>query len=86
MKQRDYEAFVVDVYRFRPIIVMVMAILIVSPSCYEMVIQGLSVLTVLLRLAGALAFAGVLVWLASGMVIRYARIQTKSHTETDPKG
>lgn len=68
----------VDVRRFRPIFVAVLAFLTLLPSLFEMVTQGLSPIVVLARLAEALGLIGMLVWLVSGVVLHYARIQAKS--------
>jgi hypothetical protein len=65
----------VDVSRLRPLIVVVLALLTLVPSFIEMATQGLSPILVLARLAQALALFGTLVWLVTGVVLHYARIQ-----------
>ena len=67
-----------DVRRFRPIFVAVLAFLTLLPSLFEMVTQGLFPIVVLARLAEALGLIGTLVWLVSGVVLHYARIQADS--------
>ncbi len=86
MKRRDYYAFMLDVRRVRPLVVIVMTIVVLLPSLDEMLTQGLSPLTVLIRLAEGLMFIGALVWVVSGVVLHYARIQVQSQRSRDPDG
>lgn len=79
MRRRDYHALAVDIRRFRPIIVIVLAVIVLLPSLDEMVTQGLPPLVVLARLAESLAVVGALVWGVSAVVLHYARIQVESH-------
>lgn len=78
MKRRDYNGFIVDVLRFRPLVVVILSAAVLLPSFVQVVTQGLSLVAVLLRFAEAVAFVGFLVWLASAVVIHYARIQARS--------
>ena len=75
MKRHNFYAFMVDVRRLRPLIAAVLALLSLLPSLVEMATQGLSPILVLARLAQALALFGTLVWLVTGVVLYYARIQ-----------
>ncbi len=65
---------------------MALAVLALSPSLFEMVTQGLSPETVLARLAMALLLIGGLVWLVSGVVVHYARVQASRDVEADQPG
>jgi hypothetical protein len=67
-----------DVRRLRPVVTIVIVIVFLLPSLDQMATQGLSPLTVLLRLAEAMALVGALVWLVSAIVLHYARIQADS--------
>jgi len=73
----------VDVRRLRPVIVLVLALITLLPSLFEMATQGLSPIVVLARLAEALGLIGTLVWLVSGVVLHYARIQAVSEAGRD---
>ena len=75
VRRRDYHALTVDIRRFRPIVVIVLAIVVLLPSLDEMVTQGLSPLVVLARLAESLAVVGALVWVVSA---RGAPLRTNS--------
>jgi hypothetical protein len=79
VRRRDYHALAVDIRRFRPVIVIVLALIVLLPSLDEMVTQGLSPLVVLARLAESLAVVGALVWGVSAVVLHYARIQVEAH-------
>ena len=83
MRRRDYHALAVDIRRYRPIIAIVLALIVLLPSLDEMVTQGLSPLVVLARLAESLAVVGALVWAVSAVVLHYARIQVESHRNGD---
>jgi hypothetical protein len=65
---------------------LVLAVVALSPSLVEMATQGLSPETVLARLAMALLLIGGLVWLVSGVVVHYARVQAGRHVEADQPG
>ena len=78
MKRREYHTLATDVRRLRPILVLVLTVVVLLPSLDDMVIGGLSPLTVLARLAVSLAVVGALVWAVSAVVLHYARIQVKS--------
>lgn len=75
MKRHNFYAFMIDVHRLRPLISLVLALLALMPSLIELVTQGLSPILVLARLAQGLALFGTLVWMVSGVVLHYARIQ-----------
>jgi protein-S-isoprenylcysteine O-methyltransferase Ste14 len=83
VKRRDYLALMSDIRRLRPVTVIVLTIVVLLPSLAAMVTQGLSPLTVLSRLAATLAVVGLLVWLVSGVVLHYARIQVESQRHRD---
>jgi hypothetical protein len=78
MKRREYHALAMDVRRLRPILVLALTVVVMLPSLEEMVVGGLSALTVLARLAVSLAVVGALVWAVSALVLHYARIQVQS--------
>jgi hypothetical protein len=78
MKRREYHALITDVRRLRPILVIALTMVVLLPSLDDMVVGGLSPLTVLARLALSLAVVGALVWAVSALVLHYARIQVKS--------
>ena len=86
MKRRDYYTLMLDIRRVRPLIVIVLTTVALLPSFDEMITQGLSPLTVLIRLAEGLAVIGMLVWGVSGVVLHYARIQTESPRRGEPEG
>lgn len=75
MRQHNFYAFMVDVHRLRPLISVLLALLALVPSLVEMATQGLSPIVVLARLAEGLALFGTLVWMVTGVVLHYARIQ-----------
>ena len=83
MKRREYHALAADVRRFRPIIVIVLTVIVLTPTLAEMVTQSLSPLTALTRLAVTLAVIGTLVWAVSAVVLHYARIQVESARGSD---
>jgi hypothetical protein len=78
MKRREYHALAMDVRRLRPILVLALTVVVMLPSLEDMVVGGLSALTVLARLAVSLAVVGALVWAVSALVLHYARIQVQS--------
>jgi hypothetical protein len=78
VKRRDYHALATDVRRLRPIVVIALTVVVLLPTFEEMVVQGLSPLAVLARLAVSLAVVGALVWGVSALVLHYARIQVQS--------
>ena len=80
MRRRDYRGLMADVQRLRPLAAVSLALIAVVPSLDEMLSQGLSPLTVLSRLVFALAVLGGLVWIVSGVVLHYARMQAESQT------
>jgi hypothetical protein len=83
VKRRDYHALASDVRRFRPVVVIVLTVIVLSPTLDEMVTQSLSPLTVLARLAVSLVVVGALVWAVSAVVLHYARIQVESRRGGD---
>jgi hypothetical protein len=83
MKRREYHALITDVRRLRPVLVLALTVAVLLPSLDDMVVGGLSPLTVLARLALSLAVVGALVWAVSALVIHYARIQVKSGREQE---
>jgi hypothetical protein len=78
MKRREYHALTTDVRRLRPILALALTVVVLLPSLDDVLIGGLSPLTVLARLAVSLAVVGALVWGVSALVLHYARIQVKS--------
>jgi hypothetical protein len=81
MQQREYYRFAADVRRLRPLASVIVTVLVMTPSFVEMGTQALSALSVLERLAAALAIVSVLVWLVSGLVLHYARTQLRNSLE-----
>jgi hypothetical protein len=75
VKRREYRMLAADIRRLRPAVTIVIVIIFLLPSLDQMATQGLSPLTVLFRLAEAMALVGALVWLVSAIVLHYARIQ-----------
>jgi hypothetical protein len=84
VKRQVYSAFIGDVRRSRPLIVVVLVIIVLLPSLAEMVTQGLPALVVLVRLTEAVAFIGAVVWAVSAVVLHYARIQARCETGEAP--
>ena len=83
MKRRDYSAFISDVQRFRPLIVVVISILVLIPTFDEMVTQSLSMLVVLFRLAEVMFVDSIMVWLVSSVLLHYARTQSRAEKVND---
>jgi hypothetical protein len=86
MRRRDIQWFAVDVLRFRPVATVVMAVALVLPSLWELATGNLSAATLLVRLALALAVCAVLVWAATGVVLRYARMHAQRQAEGERLG
>jgi hypothetical protein len=86
MRRRDLQWFAVDVLRFRPVATVLLAVALVLPSLWELVNGNLSAVTLLVRLALALALCAVLVWTATGLVLRYARMHARVHAEGERFG
>lgn len=85
MKRRDYYAFIADIYRFRPLAVIVSSVLVTIPSVIEMITQGLSILQVLIRLVISVLFMGALIWMITGLLVRYAKVQAQAERESNSK-
>ncbi|MFZ0248569.1 MAG: hypothetical protein WAL61_01390 [Acidimicrobiales bacterium] len=86
MTRRDFRSFVIDVQRFRPFASVVLAAALMVPSLWEVASGNLSAITLLVRLALALAVCSVLVWGATGLVLRYARMHAQRPAETESFG
>jgi hypothetical protein len=86
MRRRDLQWFAVDVLRFRPVATVLLAVALVLPSLWELVNGNLSAVTLLVRLALALAVCAVLVWAATGVVLRYARMHAQAPAEGERFG
>jgi hypothetical protein len=80
---RDHQALIVEVQRFRPFAAVLLAVLFVAPSCWELATGNLSAVTLLVRLLLALVVSGALVWAASGLILHYARVQAGAPRERD---
>ena len=78
MKSKNYNAFIADIYRYRPLLVVVLSILVMLPTLDELVSQDLSLLIVLFRLAETIFVDSVVVWLVSSVLVRYARTQARA--------
>jgi hypothetical protein len=85
LRRRTFHGFIEDVRRFRPAFIVVLAIVMLLPSLFQMVTRGLSVLEVLVRFVEAVVVVGVLVWLVSAVVIRFALIQARQDPDTEPE-
>lgn len=83
MKRRDYNAFIGDIQRYRPLIVVVISILVLLPTFDEMVTQSLSMLVVLFRLAEVMFVDSIMVWLVSSVLLHYARTQSRAERVND---
>lgn len=77
MTRRDLQWFIGEVQRYRPVATVVLAVALVLPSLWELATGNLSAITLLARLALALAFCAVLVWTVTGVVLRYARLHAR---------
>lgn len=86
MKRHDYYAFMADVRRFRSLVIVVLSTLVVIPSIFDMLTQGMSVLVVLFRYLVALVVIGLLVWIVSTILIRYATIQAHAESDANKSG
>ena len=86
MTRRDLRSFVLDVQRFRPVASVVLAAALMVPSLLEVANGNLSAITLLVRLALALAVCTVLVWAATGLVLRYARMHAQRPPDAEPLG
>lgn len=67
----------IDVFRLRPLITLVLTLLTLLPSLVEMFTEDLSPIVVLVRLAMTLALIATLVWFISRVLLHYARIQAE---------
>src|ERR1700722_107504 len=83
MTRRDLRSFVIDVQRFRPVATVVLAALLMLPSLGEFAAGNLPAVTFLARLALALAVCAVLVWVLTGMILRYARMHAQRSAESE---
>jgi hypothetical protein len=86
MTRRDLQWFVGEVQRYRPLATVVLAVAVVLPSLWELATGNLSAVTLLGRLALALAVCGVLVWALTGVVLRYARMHAQRTVEAERFG
>lgn len=68
----------VEIARFRPVATVVLAVLVVCPSLDELINGNLSAVGLLARLAGALFVCGLLVWMATAVVLHYANVQARA--------
>jgi hypothetical protein len=85
MSWRDYRMLAADVQRLRPLASIILALVMVLPSLWEMFTGNLTAATLLLRLALALVVSGVLVWIVTGVVLHYARVQARPDAEARAK-
>ncbi len=85
MNWRDYRMLAADVQRLRPLAAIVLAIVMILPSMSDVIRGDLPVVTLLVRLALALVVSGVLVWIVTGVVLHYARVQAQSGPDRRPK-
>ncbi len=77
MKPRSYQAFIADIRGYRPAIAIALSIVAVIPSFLAFLHQNLSALQFLTRFAQFLVVIGALVWLTTGVLVRYARMQAR---------
>ncbi len=85
MNWRDYRELAGDVQRLRPLATIVLAIVMLLPSLAEAITGDLPIVSLLSRLALALAVSGVLVWIVTGVVLHYARVQAQSGSDRRQK-
>ena len=78
MKPRSYQAFIADIRGYRPAIAIALSIVVVIPSFIAFIHQDLSPVQVLARFAESLVVVGALVWLTTGILLRYARMQARA--------
>lgn len=78
MKPRSYGAFIADIRGYRPAIAIALSIVAVVPSFISFIHQDLSALQVLGRFAESLVVVGALVWITTGVLLRYARMQARA--------
>jgi hypothetical protein len=86
MTRRDLQWFVGEVQRYRPLATVLLAVAVVLPSLWELATGNLSAVTLLGRLALALAVCAVLVWALTGVVLRYARMHARRPAEAERFG
>jgi len=86
LNRHDYYAFAADIRRLRPVVALVLSLIVLLPSIYEMASQALPPTVVLVRFAEALALIGTLCWLVSAVVLHYMRIQVQSEINGDREG
>jgi hypothetical protein len=86
MTQRDLRSFVLDVQRLRPVASVMLAVVVTLPSLWEVASGNLSAITLLLRLVLALAVCTALVWAATGLILRYARLHAQRAHEGERFG
>jgi len=86
MTPRDLQWFIGEVQRYRPLATVALAVALVLPSLWELATGNLSAVTLLGRLALALAVCAVLVWALTGVVLRYARLHARSPAEGERFG
>jgi hypothetical protein len=79
VKPRSYQAFIADIRGYRPAIAVALSIVAVIPSFLAFLHQELSAIQVLGRFAESLVVVGTLVWITTGVLLRYARMQ--AHVE-----
>lgn len=77
MRPRSYRGFIADLRGYRPALTVAVSAVVVAPSFLAFVHQDLSALQVLVRFAESLVVVGVLVWGATGVLVRYARTQAQ---------
>jgi uncharacterized membrane protein len=80
VKHRDFQRFSVDVSRYRPVLTVLLAGLTVMPSVWEAATGNLSFMAVLGRLALSLLVCGALVWVTTGVMLHYARVQVRARS------
>jgi hypothetical protein len=86
MTRRDLQWFVGEVQRYRPVATVLLAVVLVLPSLWELVAGNLSAVALLARLTLSLAFCAVLVWASTGVVLRYARMHALRSAEAERIG
>jgi hypothetical protein len=70
--------------RLRPLITLVLALVVILPGLWGVVLGRVAPLTLLAHLAESLCVAAVLVWLVSGVVLHYARVQAGDRVPVAP--
>jgi len=78
VKSSDYYFVEGEIQRRRPLASVALAVLVTLPSLWQTITGSVSVVAYLTRLALALAVSVVLLWVATGVFLHYARVQARA--------